>query len=67
MATEKISFDPRYAEDHYSVDAGHLANLRSRKEGPKFYRRGRRVYYKRDEFERWLFECPVQTKDSVTE
>jgi hypothetical protein len=48
----------------YNCSAGHLANLRSRKEGPKFYKRDHRIYYKVSDFEEWLFSNPIMTADA---
>ena len=44
---------------------GTLANLRLAKKGPKFYKVGRKVVYRVDDLEAFLFARPVQTHDSV--
>jgi len=51
----------------YNCSLGHLANMRSRKKGPKFYKQGRRVFYKVNDFEAWLFSNPVMTTDAHEE
>lgn len=51
----------------YDVDPGTLANLRSLKRGPKFYKVNRKVFYRPEDIEQWLFGSPVQTVDSVRE
>lgn len=49
----------------YDLEPGTLANLRSLRKGPKFYKTGRKVYYRPEEVESWLFENPVLTVDSI--
>lgn len=49
----------------YGMNQGTLANLRWMKTGPKYYRRGRRILYKPEDIERWLFASPVLTKIDV--
>jgi len=45
---------------------GSLANMRSQKRGPRFYKVGnRKVVYKPEDIEAYLFANPVQTIDSV--
>ena len=53
----------------YGISEGHLANLRSRRAGPRFYKMGpgRKVLYKPADVEAWLFSNPVQTVDSHRE
>ena len=64
---DQITFDSAALEQIYGVDAGTLANYRSRKEGCRFYKVKRRVLYRKDEFEKWLFGNPVLTIDSMPE
>ena len=45
------------------INVDHLANLRSQKRGPKFYKRDRRVYYRIDDVLLWVSENPVLTID----
>jgi predicted DNA-binding transcriptional regulator AlpA len=49
----------------YGISAGTLANLRSKREGPKFYKRGRAVVYFLSDVEAWLRQSPVLTRDSL--
>ncbi len=72
MKAKKLSLsDARKAltaeeiEAEYGIPKGHLANKRSSRTGPAFYRVGRRIYYRRDEFERWFFANKVLTSDSL--
>ena len=44
-----------------------LANLRGAGRGPKYYKVGRKVVYKPEDIERFLFRNPVLTIDSVEE
>lgn len=60
---------PEMASREYGIPRGSLANMRHKGRGPKFYKTpgGRRVVYLREDFERWLFENPVLTIDSIKE
>lgn len=46
---------------------GSLANMRCKKIGPKFFKIGRKVVYRPEDIEAYLFQNPVQTIDSVKE
>ncbi|NLE25207.1 MAG: helix-turn-helix domain-containing protein [Clostridiaceae bacterium] len=56
---------PHQAAEIYGLSVGTLANLRCQKRGPKFFRCGRKVLYKTDDFEKWLLSNPVLTIDSL--
>lgn len=68
-----VVLDGRLALDSYDIERlfgisrGTLANLRLKRRGAKFFRIGRRVYYKPQDFKKWFFSNPVLTKDSVDE
>jgi len=47
----------------YGLDVGSLANLRSQRRGPKFFKVGKRVYYFLVDVEAWLRRNPVLTAD----
>jgi hypothetical protein len=64
---EKITLSGEEIEMLYGIDAGTLANYRSRKEGCRFYKVKRRVFYRKDEFEKWFFGNPILTIDSLRE
>lgn len=49
----------------YGLDVGTLANLRTQRRGPKFFKVGRRVFYFLSDVEAWLRRNPVLTTDSV--
>lgn len=51
----------------YGIDKGTLANYRSRREGCKFFKVNKRVFYRKDDFEKWFFGNPVLTSDSLPE
>ena len=40
-----------------------LANLRSQGRGPRYFRRGRRVFYRMEDLERWLMEGERKTAE----
>ncbi len=44
---------------------GTLANLRLAKRGPRFFKVGRKVVYRVEDLEAFLFARPVLTRDSV--
>jgi len=51
-------------EARYPIAAGTLANKRSKGEGPRFYRVGRKIIYRVEDIESYLFQNPVMTSDS---
>lgn len=62
---EKKFITPKEAADISSYTRGALANLRHRKHGCKYYKRGSKVLYDRLEFEAWLKSNPVLTIDAL--
>lgn len=64
---EKIALSGEEIEQHYGIDAGTLANYRSLRKGCKFFKVGKRVFYRKDDFEEWFFGNPVITIDSMLE
>ena len=38
-----------------------LANLRSQGRGPRYYKRGRKVFYRVEDIERWLTDGEMKT------
>lgn len=56
---------PHEVAQTYGIPEGTLANMRWKKVGPKFYRRGRVVVYFWEDVEAWLRQNPVLTIDSV--
>ena len=49
----------------YNLNIGTLANLRHQKRGPRYYKVGRRVYYRAADVESWLEKNVVLTIDSI--
>jgi hypothetical protein len=49
----------------YGFSPGTLANFRSRKEGPKYFKAKGKVLYKISDFELWITSNPMLTKDSI--
>lgn len=47
------------------LSPGTLANMRCKKEGPKYYKLKRKVLYKRSDLETWIGSEPVLTRDSL--
>lgn len=62
---ERKSVTPQQAATIYGLSVGHMANLRSKGRGCRFFRCGRRIYYRVDELENWLLGNPVLTTDSI--
>ncbi len=65
MAPKALS--PRTAIEMYPPlgSVGTLANLRMQKRGPKYHKVGRRIVYRPEDIENYLFAAPVLTRDSV--
>ena len=64
---DKITLSGEEIEKLYGIDAGTLANYRSRKEGCRFYKVNKRVFYRKTDFEQWFFGHPILTIDSMPE
>jgi hypothetical protein len=62
---QKIAVGRKEAAAIIGVSDGHLANLASRKLGPKFYKCGAKAIYKLSDLEEWAFAHPVLTVDSL--
>ena len=65
MKEARKSITPEVASQIYGVNVGTLANLRSQRRGPKYYKVGRRVVYKVEDFEKWLTSEPVLTHEDI--
>lgn len=61
----KITASPEEICSMFGLNPGSLANMRSKRQGPKFYKIGRKVLYRPAEVERWITETPVLTTDSL--
>lgn len=48
-----------------TASEGTLGNWRNQKRGPKFYKVSRKIVYKPEDIEAFLFQNPIQTIDSV--
>ena len=60
---KQVSVTPEQAAKLYGLNPVSLANMRCRKQGPRYFRVGKKVLYKVEDLERWLFEEPVMTID----
>ena len=67
MKNDLRALSPKDALDRYPVLGceGSLANMRCQKRGPKFFKIGRKVVYRPEDIEAFLFQNPVQTIDSA--
>ena len=63
MKTELKALSPKDAVEYYPAlgCAGSLANMRCKKIGPKFFKAGKKVIYRPEDIEAFLFQNPVQT------
>ena len=61
---EKPFYTTKDAAEISGHSIGSLANLRSQKRGPRYYKRGKRVLYDAKDFIAWLKENPVMTLDT---
>ena len=62
---ELKALSPKQVSALYPVCEGSLGNMRCQKRGPKFFKIGRRVVYRPEDVESWLFENPVLTEDCI--
>ncbi len=67
MENELKALSPKDAVKRYPALGceGTLANLRCQKRGPKFYKLSRKIIYRPEDIEAFLFSNPVLTVDSV--
>ena len=68
MNHSQKALTPKAVIEHYpelTTSTGVLANWRSLRKGPKFYKVSRRVVYKPADIEAFLFRNPILTIDSV--
>lgn len=63
--TEVKALSPKQVSSLYPVCEGSLGNMRCQKRGPKFFKIGRRVVYRPQDIESWLFANPILTQDSI--
>lgn len=64
----KFVLTPKDVIDIYpalTTSEGTLANLRTQRRGPKYYKVSRKVVYRPEDVEAYLFHNPVQTSDSL--
>ena len=64
--TEFLSVN-QIKSDYPFLSPGSLANMRCRKEGPKYYKLNKKVLYRRSDLEAWFSSQPVLTRNSVPE
>lgn len=64
MKQEQKALTAKEVASVYGINEGSLANLRWLKQGPKYYRCGRRILYRPEDVEKWLFARPVATAEA---
>ena len=55
----------KQAGEMYAHSPGTLANWRTLKKGPRYFKRGHKVLYRLEDLEKFFTECPVLTTDSL--
>ncbi len=64
--TLPVAQTPQQVAANYGISTGTLANMRSQKRGPRFYKIGNgKIIYKTVDVEAFFFSHPVMTKDSL--
>jgi hypothetical protein len=63
MKAGKKAYSPFEVSQAYGIPEGTLANLRMKKQGPRYFRVGRRVLYLSEDLEAWIKANPVQTNE----
>ena len=58
------TLSPEDVSNEYGLPLGTLANDRWKKQGIPYFKVRRRVFYKREDIEKYLFASPVETIDS---
>lgn len=65
LVNSKRALSPEEVSAEFGLSLGTLANDRWRKTGIPYFKVRRRVLYKREDVERYVFANPVKTIDSV--
>jgi predicted DNA-binding transcriptional regulator AlpA len=65
MNIEKKYGNPEEVAKAFGFSRGTLANWRSKKYGPKYYKVNRKILYRFTDVEKWIQSYPVLTKDSL--
>jgi excisionase family DNA binding protein len=61
----KITLTVDEAVERFGIPKGTLNNLRSARKGPRYYKVGKRILYRVDDFQKWIFSNPVLTTDHI--
>jgi len=62
---KKKAISPAELESIYSIPVGTLANLRTFKRGPRYFKIGAKVLYFVEDVEAWIRQNPVLTRDAI--
>lgn len=65
QSSRKRFYTPKQAAEVFGYAEGTLANLRSKRQGCRYYKRNRKVLYDAEEFEMWVTTNPILTLDSI--
>ena len=65
MDVKRRALSPDEAAAMYGLNVGTLANLRYAKQGPKYFKVGKKVVYFVEDVEAWIRQNPVLTRDSI--
>lgn len=61
------AFTPKQISEQYNLSEGTLANMRWSRTGPRYFKVGKKIMYRPEDVEAWLFANPVLTIDSIEE
>jgi hypothetical protein len=68
MTNNKLALTPKEVVGLYpalTTSEGTLGNWRNQRRGPKFYKVSRKIIYKPEDIEAFLFQNPILTSDSA--
>ena len=62
---EKLMITTQEAAAMFSIPSGTLANMRSQKRGPKYFKFGKRCLYKPEDILKWIERSQIVTLDTI--
>jgi len=65
MKNERKALTAKEVSEIYGINLGSLCNLRWSRRGPKYFKAGRRIVYRPEDVEQWLFSRPIFTIDVI--
>ena len=65
MVISKRALTPREVSKIYGIAEGTLANMRAQRRGAKYFKINKKVLYRIEDIESFLFQNPVLTTDTI--